>query len=192
MRSSSPAARRSSRCRAAVLPACLVLLTACGTGTQAVLTGTPSVTGREPGAPTSTAEVDVQRDGIEPAVVTGVRYAAHDTYDRVVVDLKGEVPGYTVRWVEQFLEEGSGKPIEARGGTYLQVTLSPADAHDAAGKPTWTGGPVFPANLDNLTEVIRTGDFEGHVGIGLVLARQAAFQLNEQGDPSRLIIDVAH
>ncbi|GAA3243087.1 AMIN-like domain-containing (lipo)protein [Nonomuraea helvata] len=195
MRSSSPAARRSARCRAAVLPACLALLTACGTGTQAVLTDSPSVSGsagHEPGAPTSTAEVDVQRDGIEPAVVTGVRYAAHDTYDRVVVDLKGEVPGYTVRWVEQFLEEGSGKPIEVRGGTYLQVTLSPADAHDADGKPTWTGGPVFPANLENLTEVVRTGDFEGHVGIGLVLARQAAFQLNEQGDPSRLIIDVAH
>ncbi|MFI7638492.1 hypothetical protein [Nonomuraea sp. NPDC049400] len=195
MRSSSPSARRSSRCRAVLPFACLALLAACGTGTQAVLTDTPSATGtarHEGGKPTSTAEVDVQRDGIEPAVVTDVRYAAHDTYDRVVVHLEGEVPGYNVRWVDQFLEEGSGKPIEVRGGAYLQVTLFPANAHDENGKPTWAGGPVFPANLGNLTDVVKTGDFEGHVGIGLVLARQAAFQLNEQGDPSRLIIDVAH
>ncbi|WP_433437620.1 AMIN-like domain-containing (lipo)protein [Nonomuraea sp. CA-141351] len=192
MRSSSPPARRWSRCRAVVPLVCLALLTGCGTGTRAVLTDTPSATRHDSGAPTSTAEVDVQRDGMEPAIVTGVRWAGHDTYDRVIVDLKGEVPGYNVRWVEQFLEEGSGKPIDVRGGAYLQVMLSPADAHDDKGKPTWAGGPVFPAELGNLTEVVRTGDFEGHVGIGLVLARQAAFQLNEQGGPSRLIIDVAH
>ncbi|SEU38271.1 AMIN-like domain-containing (lipo)protein [Nonomuraea wenchangensis] len=141
---------------------------------------------------TSTSEVDVDRDDMEPAVVTSVRYAAHDTYDRVVIDLDGDVPGYNVKWVDEFVQDGSGRPIDVRGGAYLQITLFPAHAHDENGVPTWKGGPVYPADLDNLTDVVRTGDFEGRVGIGLVLARQAAFQIQEQGGPNRLVLDVAH
>ncbi|MEV0632790.1 hypothetical protein ACI2LC_34295 [Nonomuraea wenchangensis] len=141
---------------------------------------------------TSTSEVDVDRDDMEPAVVTSVRYAAHDTYDRVVIDLDGDVPGYNVKWVDEFVQDGSGRPIDVRGGAYLQITLFPAHAHDENGVPTWKGGPVYPADLGNLTDVVRTGDFEGRVGIGLVLARQAAFQIQEQGGPNRLVLDVAH
>ncbi|MGN9836695.1 AMIN-like domain-containing (lipo)protein [Nonomuraea sp. H19] len=196
MRPSSPPAGRSSRLRVAATLACFAVLTGCGAPTQTVRPETPSATGSaatpDPGTPTSTAEVDVERDGIEPAIVTAVRYAGHETYDRLVIDLEGDIPGYNVRWVDEFLQDGSGKPMEVRGGAYLQVTLFPANAHDENGEPTWTGGPVYPANLRNLTDVVRTGDYEGHVGIGLVLARQAAFQLSEQAEPSRLIIDVAH
>ncbi|MEV4353283.1 hypothetical protein [Nonomuraea sp. NPDC049625] len=191
MRPSSP--RAGSRLLASL--ACLALLTACGQAVQTALPQQPAATRTDrpgPDTPTSTAEVDVQRDGIEPAVVTGVRFAGHDTYDRLVIDLKGKVPGYSVEWVDEFVEDGSGKPMDVNGGAYLQVTLVPANAHDTKGKPTWKGGPVFPTGLLNLTDVVRTGDFEGHVGIGLVLARKAAFQVKEQGGPSRLIIDVAH
>ncbi|MEV4168481.1 hypothetical protein [Nonomuraea sp. NPDC049709] len=205
MRPSSPHRRgRPSRARAAVPLACLAVLTACGTAQQATLpdsppatetgpeTGPGTGTATEPGTPTSTAEVEVNRDGIEPAVVTAVRYAAHGTYDRLVVDLKGSIPGYTVRWVDELVQDGSGKPIDVRGGAYLQLTLFPANAHDDEGVPTWHGGPVYPASLDNLTDVVRTGDFEGRVGIGLVLARQSPFKVTEQGSPNRLVLDVAH
>ncbi|WP_346109622.1 AMIN-like domain-containing (lipo)protein [Nonomuraea maheshkhaliensis] len=205
MRSSSTSAGRSPRTRAAVMVACLAVLTsalttgltACGTVRQATLPQTPGSTetgsaSAAPGAPTSTAEVDVDRSGTEPAVVTGVRFAAHDGYDRLVVDLKGGMPGYNVKWVDEFVQDGSGKPIGVRGGAYLQLTLFPAQAHDENGEPTWSGGPVYPAGLANLADVVRTGDFEGRVGIGLVLDRQAAFQVTEQRSPNRLVLDVAH
>ncbi|MGI5284019.1 AMIN-like domain-containing (lipo)protein [Nonomuraea polychroma] len=197
MRPSSPAGGRSARSRLAAPLVCLALLTACGTATQSAVPETPFTTESgavipEPGAPTSTAEVDVERKGVGTAVVTAVRYAAHDTYDRVVIDLEGDIPGYNVRWVDEFVQVGSGKPIDARGGAYLQLTLHPANAHDENGRPTWQGGPIYPADLRNLTDVVRTGDFEGHVGIGLVLARQAAFQLSEASSPNRLVLDVAH
>lgn len=191
MRPSSP--RAGSRVLASL--ACLALLAACGQTVQTALPQQPAATRTdrpEPGTPTSTAEVDVRRDGIEPAVVTGVRFAGHGTYDRLVIDLKGKVPGYSVEWTDQFVEDGSGKPMDVSGGAYLQVTLMPANAHDAKGRLTWSGGPVFATGLLNLTDVVRTGDFEGRVGIGLVLARKAAFRVKEQGGPSRLIIDVAH
>ncbi|MFI7698294.1 hypothetical protein [Nonomuraea sp. NPDC049480] len=196
MRPSSPSGGRSSRARVVAPLACLAVLTACGQTIQTALPETPSATestaAPAPSAPTSTAEVDVERDGIEPAVVTAVRYDAHETYDRLVIDLKGDIPGYNVRWVDEFVQDGSGKPIDVRGGAYLQLTLFPANAHDDDGRPTWEGGPIYPADLGNLTDVVRTGDFEGRVGIGLVLARQAAFQLMELAAPNRLVLDVAH
>ncbi|TDC10451.1 hypothetical protein E1267_04440 [Nonomuraea longispora] len=200
MRSPSPPGRRSPRSRALASLACLTALTACGPAQQTALPGSPgptrsSATARDtpgPNAPTSTSEVDVRRDGIEPAVVTGVRYARHRTYDRVVIDLDGEIPGYNVRWVDEFVEDGSGRPIEIRGGAYLLVTLFPSNAHDEDGTPTWEGGPIYHAGLRNLTDVVRTGDFEARVGIGLVLDRRAAFQIQELEAPSRLVVDVAH
>ncbi|MEU5864760.1 hypothetical protein ABZ815_26580 [Nonomuraea sp. NPDC047529] len=199
MRPSSPTCDRSSRLRLVAPLACLAVLTACGTVTQTARLDTPAET--SPAAtprstpsdvPTSTAEVDVERDGLDPAVVTGVRYATHDGYDRVVIDLKGDIPGYKVKWVDEFLEDGSGEPMGVRGGAYLQLTLVPANAHDDDGNPTWKGGPVYPANLKNVSDVVRTGDFEGRVGIGLALARKAGFRVKEQSAPSRLVLDVAH
>ncbi|MEU8359134.1 hypothetical protein AB0C27_24255 [Nonomuraea sp. NPDC048882] len=201
MRSSSPSAGRSPRTRAAVMVACLAVLiaglTGCGTVRQTTLPQTPGSTETgsapaAPGVPTNTAEVDVDRSGTEPAVVTGVRFAAHDGYDRLVVDLKGGMPGYNVKWVDELVQDGSGKPIDVRGGAYLQLTLFPANAHDENGEPTWSDGPVYPAGLANLADVVRTGDFEGRVGIGLVLDRRAAFQVTEQRSPNRLVLDVAH
>src|ERR1044072_2259390 len=56
-------------------------------------------TGTRKAAPTSMVEVDVQHNIGAPAVVRGVRYAPHDTYDRVVIDIKGSMPGYKVKWV---------------------------------------------------------------------------------------------
>lgn len=198
MRSLSP------RARVAVSVVFLAVLAACGPARQTALPGTgpetgpetqhesPPASGPASDTPTSTAEVEVDRAGIEPAVVTAVRYAAHETYDRLVIDLKGAIPGYSVKWVDEFVQDGSGKPIDVRGGAYLQVTLFPANAHDDEGAPTWHGGPVYAADLGNLTDVVRTGDFEGRVGIGLALDKQAPFQVKEQGTPNRLIVDVAH
>lgn len=208
MRSSSPPRGRPVPARVAVPIACLLALFAasCGTVQQTALPaqspgstesspGTspdPRAGSASPGTPTGTAEVDVDRSGMDPAIVTGVRYAAHDTFDRLVVDLKGGIPGYNVKWVDELVQDGSGRPIDVPGRAYLQLTLFPAHAHDEEGTPTWGGGPVYTARLGNVTDVVRTGDFEGRVGIGLVLDRQAAFQLSEQGSPDRLILDVAH
>lgn len=185
---------RSSRSATALL--CLAVLTACGTarpgGDTTAVTPTPARSSAAEPAPTSTAEVDVERLVGEPALVTAVRFAAHRTYDRVVIDIKGELPGYTVTWAQELVQDGSGKPIDVPGGAYLQVVLHPANAHTEQGKPTWAGGPIFLARLGNVRAVVRTGDFEGRVGVGIVLDRRAGFEVKEQHGPNRLVIDVAH
>jgi len=209
MRTSSPPQGRSPRARTTPPLAALAVLaalggagalTGCGDVRQATLSQAPptaSPSGPQESAagepaPTRTAEVEVERAGMEPAIVTGVRYAAHDTYDRLVVDLRGGIPGYDVKWVEEFVQDGSGKPIDVPGGAYLLLTLFPAHAHREDGEPTWRGGPVHTAGLGNIATVVRTGDFEGRVGIGLALNRRAGFRVTEQGSPDRLVLDVAH
>ncbi|MFD0885797.1 hypothetical protein ACFQ08_14705 [Streptosporangium algeriense] len=144
------------------------------------------------GPPTSTREVTVRRTTDNPPLVLGVRFAKHDGFDRVVIDLSGGRPGYSAHWVPKLVQDGSGDPIDAPGGAYLQVTVTPANAHGETGSPTWVGGPVFHAGLGNVRSVVKTGDFEAVVGVGIVLDHRAAFRILEQRDPQRLVVDVAH
>ncbi|WP_204021738.1 AMIN-like domain-containing (lipo)protein [Sinosporangium siamense] len=148
--------------------------------------------GTVPGVPMTDKEIEVKRRTENPSLITGVRYAGHPGFDRVVVDLKGAVPGYSVRWVDGFVQDGSGKAIAVNGGAYLQITLTPANAHTEAGDPTWGEERVYSAGLTNVRHVVATGDFEAVVGIGLALSRRAGFRAFVQSAPDRLVVDVAH
>ena len=142
-------------------------------------------------SPTGTAAVRVRRaDGMVPALVTGVRVARHDGFDRVVVDFKGDIPGYAVRWTSKVETEGAGKVIDLKGGRALHVMLIPAVAHTEEGTPTWSGTSAEP--LTAVTGIVSTGDFEGHVGIALISDRTRTFRVKEYTGPSRLVIDVGH
>lgn len=142
--------------------------------------------------PTATKQVKVDRDPSTPPLVTGVRFAGHKGYDRLVIDLDGPMTGYRAGWVDKLIEDGSGDVVDLKGGAYLQVTLFPANAHDEAGRSTWKGPREIATKLPNLRHVVNNGDFEGVVSIGLVLRRKAGFRVLEQSGPSRLVVDVAH
>ncbi|NUW40899.1 AMIN-like domain-containing (lipo)protein [Nonomuraea rhodomycinica] len=173
--------------------------TASGPATPAPsASGTPAATGSArpdelapTPLPTSTAPVRVERDRGEPAVVTGVRAGRHEGFDRVVVDLKGGMPGYTVRWVDELEQDGSGKPLDLRGHPCLYVLLTPAQAHTDDGTPTWTGTPLTQP-LGNVSRILRAGDFEGRVSAGIVAGSRTPFRVREYTRPDRLVIDVAH
>ncbi|GII75547.1 hypothetical protein Sru01_05290 [Sphaerisporangium rufum] len=142
--------------------------------------------------PTGTDPVRVRRSPAEPPLVLGVRFAAHQRYDRVVIDLRGTRTGYTVDRVARLVEDGSGDPVDLPGEAFLRVRISPAAAHTDDGRPTWKRRPVLRADLPNLRGVVRAGDFEGVVTVGLGLRHPAAFRVFEQPSPPRLIIDIAH
>ncbi|WP_329090257.1 MULTISPECIES: AMIN-like domain-containing (lipo)protein [unclassified Streptosporangium] len=142
--------------------------------------------------PTSTKEIEVDRPiDIQPTV-TGARFAEHQGFDRVVIDLRGDLPGYTARWVPELLQDGSGDRVKVKGGAYLRLTMTPAVAHTEAGTSTWKGGPIFQAQLGNVQNVVKIGDFEGVVSVGVVLDRKAPFRVLEQKSPNRLVVDIAH
>ncbi|HSR85400.1 MAG TPA: hypothetical protein VLM11_14590 [Streptosporangiaceae bacterium] len=108
-------------------------------------------------------------------------------YDRVVLDVGGQVPGYSVRSAATVVGDASGRTISIPGASYLLITLRPAQAHNAAGTPTVTSGvrqPRYPA----LASWTLAGDFEGAVTVALGLAGQASIRTGEL--PGRIYIDI--
>ncbi|MGQ4617611.1 AMIN-like domain-containing (lipo)protein [Nocardia sp. R7R-8] len=132
------------------------------------------------------------------APLTAVRAGQHACFDRVVLDIGGQVTGYHVGYVERVVMDGSGAPVPLRGEAFLSIAVY-APAYDDAFHPTYT-----PANRAELADVrdYRTfrqvawaGSFEGQTTVGLGTRARLPFQvstLDGPGSGSRVVIDVAH
>lgn len=132
------------------------------------------------------------------ANVVNVRTGRHYCFDRLVIDLNGPVAGYTVRYVPQVNQDGSGLPVQLRGRAFIQVTVN-APAYDNGGQPTYS-----PANRDELSDVAGyqtfrqvawAGSFEGYSSIGVGVRARLPFRVFALTGPepgSRLVVDVAH
>ena len=144
------------------------------------------------GAPTSTATKTVTRSPSPLPHLIGIRTGRHTTFDRVVFDLRGKAPGYTVGYVKTAREDGSGKVIDLRGGANLMVRLRPAQAHRADGSATYTGSKRIFVDDPELQEVAFAGDFEGVVSIALGVHAKHGFRVLTLSDPTRIVVDVAH
>ncbi|MGX1162331.1 hypothetical protein FBY31_3612 [Arthrobacter sp. SLBN-100] len=132
------------------------------------------------------------------ASVTNVRTGQHYCFDRMVVDLNGPVEGYTVRYVPEIVQDGSGFTVPVRGNARLQVTVN-APAYDSNGNGTYN--PPVKAELSNVAgyqtfrQVAYAGSFEGYTSIGLGVRARLPFRvltLDGPGSGSRLVVDVAH
>ena len=129
--------------------------------------------------------------------LTGVRAGRHACFDRMVVDLKGAAPGYSVRYVAAVLTEGRGSVVPLRGGAKLLV-VTRAPAYTASGARSYV--PANPRELVNLTgyttfrQAAWAGSFEGQTSIGLGVRARLPFRVFTIHDAtgSRLVVDVAH
>ena len=143
-----------------------------------------------------------QRWGSTPKVVTtgstgevvDVRAGRHACFDRLVVDVEGELDGYFVQYVDVVRHDGSGTPVPLRGGARLEVTATagvvPTDALFLA-----DGELVDVSRYRTFRQVSWAGSFEGHSTVGLgVRARLPfrAFIVDGPGSTSRLVVDVGH
>jgi hypothetical protein len=141
--------------------------------------------------PWQTAPVAVTRDVAVPPVpvITAVRTAAHPEcgYDRLVLDITGPVPGYSLSYSTQVTADPSGRTITMPGRRFLLITLRPAQAH---------GGSVSPAiprtvqrpGYPGLMSWVLAGDFEGVVTLAAGLPGTASVRVAEL--PGRLYIDL--
>jgi hypothetical protein len=136
---------------------------------------------------------------LSAASVTNVRTGRHYCFDRLVIDLKGHVDGYNVRYVGQVTQDGSGNPVPLRGQASLQVTVTAPSYDIEKGTPTYT--PANQAELSNVAgyqtfrQVAWAGSFEGYTTLGLGVRARLPFRvltLDGPGSGSRLVVDVAH
>jgi len=203
---------RSIPARVAVSFAIAVVVAACGSGggspSRSVSSGASSGSGTvsAPASPTAastsavagcdsapwqSAPVTVTHNvGVPPVpVISGVHVAQHPEcgYDRLVLDIRGPIPGYTVRYVDEVIADPSGRTVTMPGVRYLLVIVRPAQAHTDAGAATIPGGvhtPTYPA----LASWTLAGDFEGVVRIALGVGGHLSVRTGEL--PGRIYIDI--
>ena len=128
--------------------------------------------------------------------VRRVRAGQHTCFDRMVIDLRGTVRGYDVRYAPVYTE-GQGKRVWLKGGADLRVIVR-SPAYNSRGQATYT--PRSRTNAVDVTgfrtfrQIAYGGSFEGQTTFGVgTRARlpMRVFVLKRDGG-SRLVIDVAH
>lgn len=136
--------------------------------------------------------------GLSQAPVVDVRTGRHSCYDRLVIDVAGDVGGYTAAYVPVVLHDGSGAEIPTRGGAALQITVNDP-SYDVSGTPTYS--PADELELRDVTgyrtfrQVVSAGSFEGYTSVGLGVRARLPFRvfvLDGPGTSSRVVVDVAH
>ena len=65
--------------------------------------------------------------------VVNLRFAAHRTFDRVVIDIVGRIPSGRAHYARRFHYDASGELVPIRGRSGIALALSPARAHDGNG-----------------------------------------------------------
>lgn len=126
------------------------------------------------------------------------RAGRHTCYDRLVLDVRGDVDGWDVRYVPVVHAEGTGDAVPVAGRADLQIVVR-VPVYDDAGHVTFR--PRDPSHLVSVTgyqtfdQVAFAGSFEGQTTIALGVRARLPFRvfaLDGPGDHTRLVIDVAH
>lgn len=125
--------------------------------------------------------------------MTSIRTGNHTGFDRVVLDLTaGPAPAVSYRLTDELTTDPSGEVVWLTGQYFVEVTATPAAAHDENGTPTYTGPQKFRTrDLANVMAVAVTGDFEGHLSVGLGVRSRTAVNVFTLTAPNRVVIDVA-
>jgi hypothetical protein len=176
---------------------------ACGSGQDPAVDITTTAPTTVPGettlAPTTVASgFGTSQVSVAPAkkgLLTAVRAAPQSGFDRVVFEFEGAVPGYAVGYVTRpITEDGSGKPVDVKGDSVLQVRMEPASGADLAGtsvRQTYNGPNRFTPNATVVAELVRTGDFEAVLSWVIGVTGKPGFRVNTLTGPPRLVIEIA-
>jgi hypothetical protein len=127
------------------------------------------------------------------ALLTDVRAARHDGFDRVVFELDDRsAPGYHLEYVDKPVRRcGSGETTPIAGDAWLEVRLEPSNAHTEAGAPT-IADRERSLNLEIVQELEQTCDFEAVVTWVVGVKRPNPYRVSTLNDPLRLVVDIKH
>jgi hypothetical protein len=119
-----------------------------------------------------------------PGRLTDVRVAAHDGFDRIVLEFDGaEVPGYKIAYVPPpVTADASGAVVPVEGTAFLQLATAPA-----AGAPRER---IAVPDGAAVRELVKIGDWEGTVTWAAGVDGERSFAVAELVQPTRLVVDV--
>ncbi len=123
-----------------------------------------------------------------------VRAGRHACFDRLVLDIDAPLTSWSVQYVDELVQDGSGAVVPVRGGARLEVVARVG----ALATDSWFVGPgtlVDTSRYRTFRHVAWVASYEGISTVGLgVRARLPfrAFVLEGPGKGSRLVVDVGH
>jgi hypothetical protein len=117
------------------------------------------------------------------AHITSVRAGRNECYDRLVFDINGTAPGWSVQYVNTVFAEGTGNPLPVTGGAKLELVIR--SLSDTTQMPSVNGFTTFRS-------VVYGGSFEGQTTVGLGVRARLPMRAFALSNPSRVVIDVAH
>ena len=129
-----------------------------------------------------------------PLYPTGVRVAAHDGYERVVVDFEGTgTPGWRVSYVEEPVADDSGQEVDLEGDFILRIDASglSTPASEEFDVEQVASGFYDTSQVSLVQDVYTSGVFEGWSGSLVGLDGQAPFRVFTLTEPTRLVVDVS-
>jgi hypothetical protein len=147
----------------------------------------------EAGHEFSAGIVDYRPPPKEVALLSDVRAARHEGFDRIVFEFAGgSPPGYHLEYIDKPVRKcGSGDATAIAGDGWLEVRFEPANAHTTAGAPAI-------AHRDQLVDMVvvkqlqQTCDFEAVVSWVIGVRRPNPYRVLALNDPTRLVVDVRH
>ena len=186
------------RLRAAALVTVALVVWGCGDDEPASTSpaGTTTAPAADPLPGATTTPVTVTASNRRPALLTAVRAAGHDGFDRVVFQFRDdELPGYEVGYVQRPIQQdGSGAVVEVAGRFAVEVRMENASDADLTQDPvevTYTGPKRFSPATSQVVELVRTGGFEGVLTWVVGLQEQVGFKVTTLDSPARLVVDFA-
>jgi hypothetical protein len=176
-----------------------------GTAATGPSTATPAATTPAPTATTtpqggidtmpgaSTRPVHVPATNKETALLTDVRAARHEGFDRVVFEFRNVLPGYDIRYVSRPVRaDGSGRTVPISGNAVARIRMGnalDADLGRASAPLTYTGPQRFTPGTPEIVELARSGGFEGVLTWVAGLQDPVDFRVTTLTAPPRLVVD---
>src|SRR5215472_15075552 len=124
-------------------------------------TSQPAVTDAQPRAATPPAWPTGPRT--RPAgsygFLTAIHLGEHATYDRIVFQFTGDVPGYQVSYVPQVYYDAKGTPVSLAGRAYLRVVFHDGSEFLLTGQRSYHGPHTLSPYSPALRQVKLAGDF---------------------------------
>lgn len=126
--------------------------------------------------------------------VTDIRVGRHDGFDRVVFELGGSgTPGWTVRYVDQPTDDGSGNPVGLDGDAFLEVFITGTGYPMDTGVTEYSGpNPLDAEGTAEVEQVLYRGVFEGQTQafVGIDDDDREPFRVFTLQDPTRVVVDL--
>lgn len=142
----------------------------------------------------STDTVSSEAKNTDVALLTAVRAARQEGFDRVVFEFRNAVPGYEVGYVDRpITQDGSGDEVAVEGDAVLQVRMRNAagvDLTQETAPQTYTGPSRLAPATPEIAELVRTGDFEGTLTWAVGVRDRVDFRVTTLASPPRLVIDL--